>query len=250
MLTAPFDLPGDHRGVLCIHGFTGTPHDMRFLGESLSHRGLTVTGIALPGHATRVEELEPLGHAEWTAAVLRAYDDLAARCRRVAVVGQSMGGLLALHLATRRPVAAVASLAAPLWFEGLTKIVARATTRGRLRGLVRYLPKLGGPDVLDAGEKRDNPSYRAFPVRALGHLIDFMDEVDAALPEVRAPLLVLHGQHDHTAPVGSAHQIAARAGAAELRLRILPRSYHLIANDVERTIVAAEVGRFFERHTI
>src|SRR5262245_4963531 len=115
MQREPFELPGDDRGVLCIHGFTGTPHDMRFLGASLAAGGRTVAGIALPGHATRVEDLEPLGHADWTAAVLRAYDDLAARCRRVAVVGQSMGGLLALWLATRRPgVAAVASLAAPL----------------------------------------------------------------------------------------------------------------------------------------
>jgi carboxylesterase len=250
MRREPFELPGDDRGVLCIHGFTGTPHDMRFLGESLAHRGLTVSGIALPGHATRVEELEPLGHAEWTASVLRAYDDLAARCRRVAVVGQSMGGLLAMWVATRRPgVAAVATLAAPLWFEGLTRVVARATTRGVLRGRVRYLPKVGGPDVRDPDEKRVNPSYRAFPVRALGQLMDFMEQVDAALPEVRAPLLVLHGEHDHTAPVGSAQRIAARAAASELRLRILPESFHLLANDVERTVVAAEVGRFVERHT-
>ena len=248
MTKEPFELAGDMRGVLCIHGFTGTPHDMRFLGETLAQRGMTVSGIALPGHATRVEDLEPLGHAEWTAAVARAFDALAARCRSVAVVGQSMGGLLAMHLATRRPVAAVATLAAPLWFEGLTKVVSRSATRGVLRGRVRYLPKLGGPDVRDAEEKRINPSYRAFPVQALGQLIDFMAQVDAALPEVRAPLLVLHGQQDHTAPVGSAHHIAARAGARELRLRILPESYHLLANDVERTIVAAEVGRFFERH--
>jgi len=244
----PFELAGDARGVLCIHGFTGSPYEMRYLGDDLAARGMSVRGIALPGHATRVEELEPLGFAEWTAAVAAAYDELAARCRSVAVVGQSLGGLLAMHLATRRPVAAVASLAAPLWFEGLTGVVARATTRGPLAGRLRYLPKLGGSDVRDAAARRANPSYRKFPVRALGQLLAFMDVVDAALPEVRAPLLVLHGEHDHTAPVGSARHIATRVAARELRVRILPRSYHLVAIDEERTIVAAEVGTFFERH--
>jgi carboxylesterase len=221
---------------------------MRYLGTSLSARGLTVCGIALPGHATRVEDLEPLGYAEWAAAVTEAYDRLAARCRQVAVVGQSLGGLLALHLASRRPVAAVASLAAPLWLEGLANLAARATTRGPLRGRVRYLPKLGGPDVRDPDEKRINPSYRAFPVRALGQLLAFMRVVDGALPAVTRPLLVLHGEHDHTAPVASAHRIASRVESRELRLRILPRSYHLLANDVERDLVAAEVGQFFTRH--
>lgn len=248
MTLAPFDLPGDDRGILCIHGFTGTPYEMRFLGESLATRGMTVRGIALPGHATRVEDLEPVGFAEWVDAVTRAYDELAGRCRAVAVVGQSLGGLLALHLATRRPVAAAASLAAPLWFEGLAGVVARATTRGPLAGAVRYLPKLGGSDVRARDARRANPAYRAFPVRALGQLVTFMEVVDRALPEVRAPLLVLHGQHDHTAPVGSASRIAERVQARDLRVRILPRSFHLIALDEERTVVAAEVGTFFERH--
>ncbi len=239
-----FDLPGGDRGVLCIHGFTGTPYDMRYLGDSLARRGLTVSGIALPGHATRVEDLEPLGHADWTAAVLAAHDALAGRCRSVSVVGQSLGGLLALWLSTRRHVAAVASLAAPLWLEGLSDVVAQATTRGPLAGRVRYLPKLGGSDVRDADEKRKNPSYQRIPVRALGQLLDFMRIVDGLLPEVRAPLLVLHGEQDHTAPVACATRIASRVSSRELRLRLLPRSYHLLAIDVERDQVAAEVGTF------
>src|SRR5687768_898804 len=120
MLGAPFDLPGNDRGVLCVHGFTGTPYEMRYLGQRLHDRGLTVVGPALPGHTTTVEDLDATTWRDWAAAVDEAFDALRARCRRVAVVGQSLGGLLSLYLASRRPeVAAVASLAAPLWLEGL-----------------------------------------------------------------------------------------------------------------------------------
>ena len=244
----PFELAGDDRAVLCIHGFTGTPYDMRYLAGSLAERGMTVRAMALPGHATTVEEMEGLSWQAWADAVVAAYDELAARSRAVAVVGQSLGGLLTLYLASRRPVAAAASLAAPLWLEGLSALASRWTTRGPLAGRVRALPKLGGSDVRDPVERRHNPSYPVIPVRPLGELLAFMRVVDDLLPAVRRPLLVLHGAQDHTAPVACAHQIAARVHAEPLRVRILPESYHLLAIDVERTIVAAEVGSFFARH--
>ena len=97
--------------------------------------------------------------------------------------------------------------------------------------------------------RAENPCYRGFPVAALGELLAFMDVVDVALPQVRAPLLVMHATQDHTAPVASARRIVARAGSSERpALTILPESYHLISCDVERDQVAAEVGAWCARH--
>jgi carboxylesterase len=112
---------------------------------------------------------------------------------------------------------------------------------------VQAIPKFGGPDVRDKRAKAENPCYRAIPTRALGQLLAFMRVVDEALPRVTQPVLVLHAQQDHTAPVACATRIAEATHAK--RLRILPRSYHLIAIDVERDIVAAEVSRFLAQHT-
>jgi carboxylesterase len=59
-------------------------------------------------------------------------------------------------------------------------------------------------------------------------------------------VLVVHAKQDHTAPVACAATIAA--GTRAVRTRILEDSYHLIAVDVERDIVAAEVTQFLRRH--
>lgn len=245
----PFDLDGDDRGVLCVHGFTGTPFEMRFLGERLHRAGFTARGLQLPGHGTSVADLDRTTWYDWAGAVDAELDDLRRRCRTVAVVGQSLGGLLALHAAARRDdLAAIASLAAPLWLEGLGRAAARWTgPGGPLHGRVRVLPKLGGSDVRDRAARAANPAYREVPCAALASLCEFMQVVDAELADVRAPLLVVHARRDHTAPVASAARIAARARAQ--RLRILPDSFHLIAIDVERETVAAEVTTFFERHS-
>lgn len=228
--------------MVCLHGFTGSPYEMRYLGGALAEAGFTVAGPRLPGHGTSVEDLDATTWHAWVAAVDQALDAMARRCRRVAVVGQSLGGLLALHAAARRPeLAAVVSLAAPLWLGGLAGSLAP-----RLIGRVRLLPKLGGSDVRDPAARAANPSYRQIPTRALGELLAFLPVADAALPQITAPVLVVHALHDHTAPVACAYRIAARARAR--RLRLLPRSYHLIAIDVERDLVAAEVIDFVRHH--
>jgi carboxylesterase len=119
----PFDLAGDASaetdpdvGVVCIHGFTGSPYEMRYLGGALARAGITARGLVLPGHGTSVDDLERTRWEDWAAAVEREIDAMFRRHGRVAVVGQSLGGLLALHVAAHRPeLTAVGSLAAPLW---------------------------------------------------------------------------------------------------------------------------------------
>jgi carboxylesterase len=249
--TEPFDLDGDGSiGVVCVHGFTGTPYDMRYLGGELARAGYHVHGLRLPGHGTSVEDLDETRWTEWADAVEDAFDAMRLSCNRVALVGLSLGGLLSLHVAARRPeVAAVASLAAPLWLEGLSARVAAWAVRGvltRVAPMVRAIPKIGGSDIRDPVIKAKGYGYPAIPVRALAQLVQFMELVEGELDQVKQPVLVVHAEQDHTAPLACARMIAERTRA--VRTRILPRSYHVIANDVERDIVAAEVSQFLRRY--
>ena len=64
-----FYFEGSEVGCLLIHGFTGTPQNIRPLGDFLARRGLSVLAPRLAGHGTSVDEFETTGPADWIASV-------------------------------------------------------------------------------------------------------------------------------------------------------------------------------------
>lgn len=235
--------------MLLLHGLTGTPHDIAPFAEALYERGFAVRGPQLPGHAD-LRELERTSWRSWYAAAEDAFDELRADGgRRVMVLGFSLGSLLALRLAALRTpdVAGLVALSVPLslpaWQRGAIDALARLRTTpgiGRLIGMARK----HGPDVRVEQAVRSSPDLRGFPFPALAELVALQDEVADLLPHVRAPLLLMHGQLDHTAPVELADRIAQRVGSSHVRKIILPRSFHIVAHDLDRDRACAEVVDF------
>ena len=161
-----------------------------------------------------------------------------------------MGGLLALDAASRRSdIAAVVSLAAPLWLGGAGRIPMALSrlprwATGRLPSVAK---SDGGSDVRDPEIKRLNPGYRELPLSGVVELCRLMRSVRRRLSRVQCPALVIHGAQDHTAPPASASAITAAIASDDKQLVTLPESYHLVAHDVERVQVAELTGRFLRR---
>jgi carboxylesterase len=229
--------------ALVIHGFTATPYSIAYQAQALQTAGYHVVTPLLPGHGTFPNDMDAVTWQHWASCIADHFDELAAIHRQVVVVGQSLGGLLALHLAAhRRNVAAVVSLAAPLWLEGTPARAAKWTAAGGILGRLPWIPKLGGSDVRDPAIKANDTAYRRVSTKALRQLTAFMNIVDGELPSVTAPLLVIHSEKDHTAPVACALRVAS--GARAVRVKLLHHSFHLIAVDIEKDVVASEIKSF------
>src|SRR5437867_4161013 len=157
-----FSLPGSRPlGCLLVHGFTGTPAEMRPLGEALAKRGFPVHAVRLAGHGTSIDDLAGTRWPEWFASVEDGVAQLLATAPRLAVAGMSMGSLLALHLAATRPadVAALVLCGTPLrlsdWRLRTLPLITRIPPLAR-----RYavMPKAnGGPDVADPIARAASP---------------------------------------------------------------------------------------------
>jgi carboxylesterase len=110
----PRSLDGGKVGAILYHGFTGTPRDLAALGEALQRRGLSVRIPRLPGHGTNGGDFLGSGWHDWLRSAADAYADLRASCRRIHLVGFSMGGSIAVILASRFEVDRLVLLAPAL----------------------------------------------------------------------------------------------------------------------------------------
>ena len=107
---------GDHAALL-LHGFPGTPAEMRPLATVLREAGWTVHGLMLPGMGADIATLEKRRVEDWSAAANQAMAKLKRRHPVVILIGYSMGGALALHTALDQPPAGLVLLA-PFWSFG------------------------------------------------------------------------------------------------------------------------------------
>ena len=112
-------------GVLLFHGFTATTAEMRPVATAFHDAGLTVSAPLLPGHGTRPQDLNRVRWQDWTSAAEAAYQDLAARCERVVVGGESMGAVVALGLAARHPDAGVKAYRAGRYADAIASFAGR-----------------------------------------------------------------------------------------------------------------------------
>ena len=232
----PFFLSGSLKtqdtGVLLIHGFTGLPAEMLLLGENLNRAGFSVLCMRLAGHGVDEQNLMRTTKDDWFNSVLDGFNILRGVCEKISVVGHSMGGLLALKLATVCPVEKIVTLAAPIFVDdGL--------------GLCNLPPRefCGNACVVQPRRKLDNvPAgvnnvYEKTPLVSVHELVDLINDVKNFLPTVTAPILVMHGEEDHTAQPRSARYILDNVGSKSKTFVTIPKSGHLLPMNEQHDLV-------------
>jgi carboxylesterase len=242
----PFRCDGGEVGCLLLHGFTGTPSEMRPIGEALARRGYGVCAPLLPGHGTRVEDLAVSTWPQWFAAAMDAWNDLGTRSPIRVVAGLSMGALLALHLAHERPreVGAVAALAPALELTSQR----HAEIARWLAWLPRRAAIVPKRSARLPGAGRLTPAYDEIPLRSLASMLALQRRVRAELPAITTPVLLVDGGRDDTISPAASPAIETALGSAVKSHRRFERSGHILTEGVDAPAVIDAVADFFDAH--
>jgi carboxylesterase len=217
-------------GVLLCHGFTGSPQSMRPWGEHLAAAGFGVRLPRLPGHGTVWKDMQVTRWDDWYAEVDRAFAELRARYDRVFVMGLSMGGTLALRLAQRHG-ADVAGLV--LVNPSVKADKAAIKFVPVLKWLVPTVPGISGSVKKEGSVEL---AYDRVPLKSLDSFARAWKVVQADLPKVTQPVLLLHSTVDPAVHPSNSAVILARISSTDVAERVLEDSYHVatIDNDAQR----------------
>jgi len=247
--------------MVIAHGFA--EHGGRYAAVAAR---LTAAGIAV-----RAPDHRGHGLSEGRRTGIVRFDDYVddlttviaqARARwpslRVVLLGHSMGGLIALDLAVRQAVpldglVLSAPAACPREVSRFTLAVGRALSRAAPNTGVLRLPLnriSRDPAVVDA--YNNDPLVFRTPIRArLGaEMLDAMDRVDAGLPELRVPLLVMQGTSDRLVDPGCGPHVYDRAGSGDKTLKMYDGLWHEIFNEPERDHVLGDLTGWLESHLL
>jgi carboxylesterase len=245
--TRSFSLSGGRVGCLLLHGFTGTPHEMRYLGDHLAALGYSVCGVRLAGHATSVEDFATHTWQDWYASAAEGLRQLRQHAAVTIVVGQSMGALLALKMAAdfADTVAALVLLAPAVrlanpwlpWIGPFLPVLLPLLPRRW-----RWVEK-GTSDIADPLARAMSPNYRSVPLAAVIQLLRLQRQARRAAAGVQQPVLIVHARQDHTCPVDNVTRLQQWLPRPP-RVHLLDDSYHVITVDVEKKLVASLVAGF------
>jgi carboxylesterase len=245
--TAPFELGEGDDGCLLLHGFTGTPWDVRPLGEGLAQAGCFVRAPRLPGHGLAPEAMAEVGWRDWEQAAEDGLASLGPRAR-VFVAGLSMGALLSLVLAGRYPerIRGLALIAPAVRFQGPAMKLLRATRAVPwLEWVMPWVTKRR-TDIEDPAAAAQAPIIPRFPAARLRDLWTLQDHARQAVPRVKAPTLIAVARHDHVVDPRAGLALAARLSAAPtVRTLQLERGFHVIPRDRDGPALVKEVSAFF-----
>lgn len=236
----PFYLPGANIGCLMVHGFTGTPKEMRWLGEFLNEKSIAVNAPRLAGHATEPGDMQRSNWQDWVASVEDAYHCIRPNVEKLFIIGLSMGGILACVTASY------------LKFEGLITIstpyeIPQKDWRLRfIRQFALIMPKVekGQGDWHNQDAEKDHVDYPYQPTRSIAELLDLFVQLQESLPKLNLPSFHIHSTKDKSVPSIHLQKIVEHNGSSYKRTLMVHNSGHVVIREPDRFLVFEEIYDF------
>jgi len=240
---------GEHSGRygaltdhLVSHNYCVTAYDHR--GHGLSD--------GLPGHVESFSEYD-----EDLAKIISSVRSRS-QAKPLFLIGHSMGGLIALRYAARKSgtltgaiiTAPLIEVAVPVPAHKLmiARVGARMNPRWRLSNEINPANLSRDPEVGRA-YAADPLVNRKVSAKWFAEATRAMQEVAEWAPQIKTPVLVMHGTDDRLASVDATKRMFERIESPDKELVIYPGFYHELFNEPEKQEVFERVMEWLDKRS-
>jgi carboxylesterase len=230
---------GNEIGVLLCHGFNGTPQSMQFIGEHLSKLGYTVSIPRLSGHGTHYIDMESSSYVNWINDLDEAYKSLLKKCKKVFIVGQSMGGALTLQVAANH-----SNVDGIFLINAAVTEVSYEEYRSKIKPL--YI-KEGSPDIKKPAVFEI--TYDQVPIKAVHQLLHLMEDTKEKVSLVSSPTIIFKSAVDHVVPPTNSEFIFEHLNTVEKNMIVLKNSYHVASMDYDAHYIVDNIHQHIQKIT-
>ncbi len=226
-------------GVLILHGLSASLDCVREIEPPLKALGLPTRMPVLRGHnAESPEALRGVTWQDWVSDATLAFNDLNSEAERVIVIGHSMGGLMALILASEHSeiidsiILAAAAVKMNLIFAP-----------GRPLNFLVPLLKIGVKKIdistkhyADSSLAQYDTNYLWLPAESVIALFDLIKLTRKRLPEVKTPALIIQSHNDSSISAESVDMIYKQISIPIELKRVIwfEKTEHEMFRDCER----------------
>ena len=219
-------------GCLIIHGFAGNTSEVEPLSRYLSSKGFLTVCPQLEGHTGNKKDLSKSTYKDWIQSVEEELLNLHKKCKKVIIIGFSMGGLIAIDLASRHSINGIAALNTPIYYWDISKVFSNISNDFKTH---RY-----------ANINRYRNAMFSIPFSALINFRILLQKSRPKIRKINCPAFIAQGLQDDTVRHESAEYIFKYTSSQKKTIKYYKNSGHIICLDVEHRELFADVETFIE----
>ena len=215
---------------LIIHGFAGGKVQINPLNEYLRDNGYITACPKLKGHTGNAKDMKKANYKDWIASAEEELLRLMKKTDKIAILGFSMGGLIAVNLACKYDIRAIVTINTPIYYWNLKRV------------LVNIYDDIKNkkPNYI----KRYSQARKASPLISMINFLYLLNSTKTKLSNIKCSFLILQTKDDDTTRLKSVDYIYDNIRSEDKEIRLYDKGGHLVLLSQDRDEVIMDVEEF------
>lgn len=206
------------KAVLIIHGFTGGTVDNELLAAYLEYNSnLDVYAFTLPGHDKPY--IKGAKYNDWIISTEEKVEYLIKKYKKIYIVGHSMGGVIATHIASKYKQVKKLILVAPAFdyksFDQNKKDILN------LKNIIKNTDNFSAYEVILS-------KLLLVPIPTIAQFVKLVKKYKEKIKEINIKTLILHGEIDEVVPLKSSYYAYDNVKTNKKYLTIIKNVRHAV----------------------